>query len=118
VVFTKDAADANDADKVKQCTSVELNSVMTGLQSFEILVKEALGDLEEDAKDAAAFVKKTAMPPFFDYDEDYDPLLNRLGKCEDPDLEVPKDHRVNALDCARYVLGLSQIPDDCVPIQD
>ena len=34
------------------------------------------------------------------YDEDYDPILNRKMKCEDPDLEIPKDHRINALDCA------------------
>ena len=40
------------------------------------------------------------MPAFFDYDDDYDPILNRKMKCEDPDLEIPKDHRVNALDCA------------------
>ena len=48
--------------------------------------------------DAAQIVKKSAMPAFFDYDDDYDPILNRKMKCEDPDLGAPKDHRVNALD--------------------
>ena len=39
------------------------------------------------------------MPPPFEYDDDYDPIKNRKGKCEDPEEENPKDHRVNKNDC-------------------
>lgn len=99
-VFTSECADPNDADGVKPCTRTELHSVKNAAITFGIEITEAMDDMREDAKDAAQIVKKSALPAFFDYDEDYEPILNRKGKCEDPDLEIPRDHRVNALDCA------------------
>ena len=99
-VFAEDAADPNDADVVRPASLNELRAVETAATTLEIETREALDDAREDARDAAQIVKKSAMPAFFDYDDDYDPILNRKMKCEDPDLEIPKDHRVNALDCA------------------
>ena len=99
-VFAEDAADPNDADTVSPASPHSLRAVETAAVSLEIATREALDDAKEDARDASQIVKKSAMPAFFDYDEDYDPILNRKMKCEDPDLEIPKDHRVNALDCA------------------
>ena len=99
-VFAEDAADPHDADAVRPAAPAEVRAVAEAAAALEILTREALDDAREDARDAAQIVKKSAMPAFFDYDEDYDPVLNRKGKCEDPDLEIPKDHRVNALDCA------------------
>ena len=99
-VFAEDAADPNDADVVRPASSNEIRAVELAATTFEIETREALDDAREDARDAAQIVKKSAMPAFFDYDDDYDPILNRKMKCEDPDLEIPKDHRVNALDCA------------------
>ena len=99
-VFADDAADPNDADAVRPASRAELVAVETAAATLEIATREALDDAKEDARDASQIVKKSAMPAFFDYDEDYDPILNRKMKCEDPDLEIPKDHRINALDCA------------------
>ena len=99
IVFRDDAADPHDVDAVAPATETEVVAVTRAAETLAIRVMESLDDLREDAKDAAAIVRTSAMPAHFDYDEDYDPIKNRKGKCEDPDDEIPKDHRVNKLDC-------------------
>ena len=77
----------------------DVAAVSRAAENLERAVREALDELTEDAKDAAAIVRDSAMPAPFDYDDDYDPIKNRKMKCEDPDEENPKDHRVNKNDC-------------------
>ena len=68
-------------------------------ETLAIRVMESLDDLRGGREGRRGRRQTSAMPAHFDYDEDYDPIKNRKGKCEDPDDEIPKDHRVNKLDC-------------------
>ena len=99
VVYFDEAADPHDVDACAPASPTEIAAVSRAARNLERAVREALDELAEDAKDAAAIVLDSAMPPPFEYDDDYDPIKNRKGKCEDPEEENPKDHRVNKNDC-------------------
>ena len=99
VVYFDEAADPHDVDACAPASSVEIAAVSRAARNLERAIREALDELAEDAKDAAAIVLDSAMPPPFEYDDEYDPIKNRKGKCEDPEEENPKDHRVNKNDC-------------------
>ena len=99
VVYADEAADPHDVDACAPASTVDVAAVSRAAENLERAVREALDELTEDAKDAAAIVRDSAMPAPFDYDDDYDPIKNRKMKCEDPDEENPKDHRVNKNDC-------------------
>ena len=87
------AKERDDPDEARVCGANDLRVLASAAKDLETAVRDALDDLTEDAKDAAAMVKVTAAPPKWEPPPGYKKKV-KIATTDPDELEGPQDRLI------------------------
>ena len=87
------AKERDDPDEARVCGVNDLRVLASAAKDLETAVRDALDDLTEDAKDAAAMVKVTAAPPKWEPPPGYKKKV-KIATTDPDELEGPQDRLI------------------------